>query len=104
MTFLPSEGVEIGRVKKNGNTDIVVKIDDFAGKIGITIREYVNDEATGYRGFNKSGTRVSAEQFEAFRKIIDAVNLEGIVPRESEIIKAKEFTEAYNKTHKNKPI
>jgi hypothetical protein len=31
---------DIGKIKKNDNTDIIVRVDDFGGKIGVTIREF----------------------------------------------------------------
>ena len=35
---------DLGKIKKNEVTDIVVRIDDFGGKIGLTIREFSNSE------------------------------------------------------------
>jgi len=32
---------DIGKIKKNENTDIIIRIDDFGGKLGLTIREHV---------------------------------------------------------------
>jgi hypothetical protein len=63
---------DIGKVKKTEDTDIVVRIDDFGGKIGLTIREFVKSER--YTGFTKSGTRVPAEKFKEFKALIDAIN------------------------------
>jgi hypothetical protein len=65
---------DIGKIKKNPETDIVVRIDDFGGKTGLTIREYVSSEK--YTGFTKSGTRIPAESFNEFKKIIDSINPE----------------------------
>lgn len=64
---------DIGKIKKNDNTDIVVRIDDFGGKRGITIREYVKSDK--YTGFTKSGTRIPIENFLEFREIINKVSL-----------------------------
>jgi len=63
---------DIGKIKKNENTDIIVRIDDFGGKVGLTIREYVSGEK--YTGFTKSGTRISAENFREFKRIINSVD------------------------------
>ena len=35
---------DLGKIKKNETTDIVVRIDDFGGKKGLTIREFVKSE------------------------------------------------------------
>ena len=42
---------DIGKISKNETTDIVVRVDDFGGRKGITIREFVTSEM--HRG-NKS--------------------------------------------------
>ena len=62
---------DIGKIKKNDNTDIVIRIDDFGGKPGITIREYVTGDK--YTGFTKSGTGISAESFGDFRELINKI-------------------------------
>ncbi len=64
---------EIGRIKKNENTDIVIKVDDYGGKKGVSIREFLTSER--YTGFTKQGTRIPAEKFEDFRKMIEKVKL-----------------------------
>ncbi len=51
---------EIGRIRKNDTTDIVVKITEYKGSIGLDIREYVQSER--YTGWSKSGTRIPADQ------------------------------------------
>ena len=63
---------DIGRVPKNNDTDIVVRIDDFGGKIGLTIREFVKSER--YTGFTKAGTRISADNFPAFKELINSID------------------------------
>ena len=65
---------DIGKIKKNDGTDIVIRIDDFGGKVGLTIREFVTSDR--YTGFTKSGTRIPAESFEEFKKIINSINPE----------------------------
>jgi hypothetical protein len=85
---------DIGKVKKNDNTEIIVRIDDFGGKRGITIREYTTSER--YTGFTKSGTRIAAETFKDFKALINSIDekdLEGEVapaePKETAEPKAK---------------
>jgi len=82
---------DIGKIKKNDNTEIIVRIDDFGGKIGVTIREFTNDQRTGYKGFTKAGTRITAEQFEEFKSMINSISLEGLQPSAEAIAKAEAF-------------
>jgi len=63
---------DIGKIKKNEMTDIIVRIDDFGGKPGLTIREFATSEK--YTGFTKSGTRIAAESFKAFKDIINSID------------------------------
>ena len=51
---------EIGRIRKNDTTDIVVKITEYKGSVGLDIREYVQSER--YTGWSKSGTRIPADK------------------------------------------
>jgi hypothetical protein len=67
---------DFGKIKKNDNTDIVIRVDDFGGKRGVTIREFTNDARTGYKGFTKSGTRIPAEKFLEFREVINSISLD----------------------------
>ena len=69
---------DIGKIAKNSNTDIVVRIDDFGGKTGLTIREFVNGVDGGYKGFTKSGTRIPADKFLEFRELINSIKLEDL--------------------------
>ena len=64
---------DIGKIKKSETTDVVVRIDDFGGKTGLTIREFVTGDR--YTGFTKSGTRIPAEKFLDFRELINSVNI-----------------------------
>ena len=59
---------DIGKVKKNDETDIIVRIDDFGGKSGLTIREFVTSDR--YTGFTKSGVRILAADFPKFKEMI----------------------------------
>jgi hypothetical protein len=62
---------DIDRIPKNADTDIVIRIDDYGGKKGLTIREFVRTER--YTGFTKAGTRVPADQFASFKKAINSI-------------------------------
>lgn len=62
---------DIGIIKKNADTDIYIRLDDFGGKIGLTIREFTNSPT--YKGFTKSGTRIPLESIEEFKKIIATI-------------------------------
>ena len=63
---------DIGKIRKNDTTDIVVRIDDFGGRIGLTIREFTSSDR--YTGFTKSGTRIPAESFKEFKEIINRID------------------------------
>lgn len=67
---------DIGRLKKNETTEVVVRIDDYKGKKGVTIREFVQGER--YTGFTKSGTRIPASSFLQFREMINSISLEDL--------------------------
>ena len=72
---------DIGKIKKNDNTEIVVRIDDFGGKRGVTIREFTTSER--YTGFTKSGTRIPVESFLEFRELINTVSLDDLKASDS---------------------
>lgn len=74
---------DLGKIKKNDTTDIVIRIDDFGGKTGLTIREFTTSER--YTGFTKSGTRISAESFKEFKHIINSINEDDLKPAEGTI-------------------
>ena len=67
---------DIGKIEKNPETSIVVRVDDFGGRRGITIREFVKSEK--YTGWTKSGTRIPAEEFENFKKLIVSINADDL--------------------------
>lgn len=62
---------EIGRIKKSGAIEVVVVVDKFDGKKGVTIREFVSSDK--YTGFTKSGTRIPEDKWKDFREIINKV-------------------------------
>lgn len=76
---------DIDRISKNADTDIIIRIDDFGGKRGVTIREFVKGER--YTGFTKAGTRIPVDKFKAFKDAINSISekdllegLENLVP------------------------
>ena len=63
--------------RKNPDTDIVIRIDDFGGKRGLTIREFVKSDR--YTGFTKAGTRIPADKFEIFKQAINSINAKDLI-------------------------
>lgn len=63
---------DIDRIAKNKETDIVIRIDDFNGKRGVTIREFVKSDR--YTGFTKAGTRIPADKFKIFKATINSID------------------------------
>jgi len=73
---------DIDRIPKNAETDILIRIDDFGGRPGLTIREFVKSER--YTGFTKAGTRIPADQFENFKAAINSINPDDFKVQDSE--------------------
>ena len=71
---------DIDRIQKNNETDIVIRIDEYAGKKGVTIREFVKSDR--YTGFTKAGTRIPADKFIAFREMINSIQLSDLATSE----------------------
>ena len=63
---------DLGKIKKNDTTDIVIRIDDFGGRPGVTIREFVTSER--YTGFTKSGVKIHAADFMKFKEMVNSVS------------------------------
>ncbi len=63
---------DIDKIQKNPETDIVIRIDDFGGHRGLTIREFVKSER--YTGFTKAGTRIPADKFKIFKAAINSID------------------------------
>jgi hypothetical protein len=63
---------DIDKIQKNPETEIVIRVDDFGGKRGLTIREFVKSER--YTGFTKAGTRIPAEKFKQFKEAINLID------------------------------
>ncbi len=79
---------DIGKLKKNENTEIVIRLDDFGGKKGLTIREFVTSDR--YTGFTKSGVRIPVTDFNQFKEFINSISEEDLkeeVEEEAEISK-----------------
>ena len=67
---------DIGKINKNDTTDIVIRIDDFGGRKGLTIREFVTSDR--YTGFTKSGVRILAGEFPKFKEMINSITKEDL--------------------------
>jgi len=67
---------DIGQIKKNSMTEIFIRVDEFEGKPGVTIREFV--KSNKYTGFTKAGTRISADNFPLFKELINAIDLKDL--------------------------
>jgi len=63
---------DIGKIKKNDTTDVIIRVDDFGGKAGVTIREFVTSER--YTGFTKSGVRILVADFKKFRDMLNSIS------------------------------
>ena len=74
---------DIDRIAKNKETDIVIRIDDFNGKRGVTIREFVKSDR--YTGFTKAGTRISADKFKLFKAAINSIDEKDLESNENEV-------------------
>ena len=82
---------DIGKINKNDRSDIILRVDDFGGRRGLTIREFVTSDR--YTGFTKAGTRIAAENFPKFKEMINSIS-------EEEMAEAPE-AESEKKTPKN---
>ncbi|MFH1787719.1 MAG: hypothetical protein ABH811_02940 [archaeon] len=82
---------DIGKINKNDTTDVVIRVDDFGGRPGVTIREFVTSER--YTGFTKSGVRILATDFPKFKEMINSISekeMQEQVQEEGEIQLPKE--------------
>ncbi len=68
---------DIDRIQKNPDTDIVIRIDDYGGRRGVTIREFIRGER--YTGFTKAGTRIPADKFKLFKQAINSIDEKDLV-------------------------
>lgn len=71
---------DIGKISKGEyqgtNTDIVVGIKEYNGRVGVDIREFTQSES--YTGPTKKGLRIPADKFEEFKTLINSVNPEDL--------------------------
>jgi hypothetical protein len=67
---------EVGRVRKNETTEVVVRKTEFKGTVGIDIREYVTSEK--YTGWSKNGLRIPVDQWKVFKEVLDRVVLDKV--------------------------
>ncbi len=81
---------DIGKIKKNDTTEIIVRVDDFGGRKGLTIREFVTSDR--YTGFTKSGVRILSGDFDKFREMINSVSREDMAEVEGAEVKEKQKT------------
>jgi len=63
---------DIGKIKKNDQSDVIIRIDDFGGRKGLTIREFVTSDR--YTGFTKAGVRILASDFPKFKEMINSIS------------------------------
>ncbi len=80
---------DIGKINKNDTTDIVLRIDDFADRKGLTIREFVTSER--YTGFTKSGVKIMAADFSKFKEMINSITEEDMKQEAPEKVPEKEI-------------
>jgi hypothetical protein len=71
---------EIGKIQKNDSTNIVIRVDDFADKRGLTIREFVTSDR--YTGFTKAGIRILSKDFIKFKEMINSISEEDMKEEE----------------------
>lgn len=81
---------DIGKIRKNDTTEIIIRVDDFGGRKGVTIREFVTSDR--YTGFTKSGVRILAGDFEAFKDMLSSVTDEDMAAVEGGEVKEKQKT------------
>ncbi len=78
---------DIGKISKNDTSEIVIRIDDFGGKRGLTIREFVTSDR--YTGFTKAGVRIQATDFPKFKEMINSISEEEMKESPQEPAKEK---------------
>ncbi len=87
---------DIGKIRKNDTSEIVIRVDDFGGRKGVTIREFVTSDR--YTGFTKAGVRILSPDFEKFKEMINSITSEDMADVEGGSSEPKEA-----KTPKKKP-
>ena len=61
-------GTDIGRIQKGDNAAVVVRVDEYKGIAGLTIREHI--ETDSYTGFTKRGNRIALSDLDEFLKLV----------------------------------
>ena len=92
---------DIGKISKNDTTDIVVRVDDFGGKRGFTVREFVTSER--YTGFTKSGVRIPAAEFAKFKEMVNSVSEDEMTEEVAEEPKKEEAAPKEEKGQESLP-
>lgn len=73
VNHMSSEEI-LGKIRKNETTEIVVRVSEYKGQMGLDIREYVTSDR--YTGWSKSGVRIPIDDIFALRRMInDACSL-----------------------------
>ncbi len=92
---------DIGKINKNEQSDIIVRIDDFGGQRGLTIREFVTSER--YTGFTKAGVRISSTDFPKFKEMINSISDDDMKESEAEEKEQKTLDNEKESTEKSEP-
>ena len=72
---------DIGKITKNDQTEIVLRVDDFGGTRGFTIREFVTSDR--YTGFTKAGVRIKSADFPKFKEMVNSISAEDMTEPEA---------------------
>ncbi len=92
---------DIGKIPKNDTTEIVLRIDDFGGRRGFTIREFVTSDR--YTGFTKSGVRILANDFPKFKEMVNSISEEEMAAEPEATEEKKEAPSDQEKLTEDKP-
>ncbi len=65
---------DIGEIGLTESTTIKVRIDEYDGKPGLTIRKFITTEK--YTGFTKQGVRIPVEKWSEFKALVDQADLD----------------------------
>lgn len=74
---------DIGKITKNPTTEVVIRVDDFGGRPGLTIREFVTSDR--YTGFTKAGVRILGADFKKFKEMINSIDEKDLPIVEAEV-------------------
>jgi len=84
---------DIGKINKGEfqgtTTEVVIGIREYNGRTGVDIREFVSSEK--YTGPTKKGLRISADNFQEFKAMINSINEDDLKSSEPEEPKEKEI-------------